>query len=45
MMTTRTAEGKKRFALQAIGYITLTGLGGLAAAAGKSAWAWLMITL
>ncbi|MET9675983.1 hypothetical protein ABZY68_23260 [Streptomyces sp. NPDC006482] len=45
MMTTRTPRGKKHFAIQALRYSTLAGLGGLAAAAGKSAWGWLVITL
>ncbi|WP_017238176.1 hypothetical protein [Streptomyces sp. SS] len=45
MMTIRTPGGKKRRILQALGSIAVMGLGGLANAAGRSVWDWLMITL
>ncbi|MFE5713450.1 hypothetical protein ACFQ7J_21875 [Streptomyces sp. NPDC056501] len=45
MMTIRTPGGKKRLILQAVGTIAVMGLGGLANAAGRSAWDWLMIML
>ncbi|MGW3377404.1 hypothetical protein [Streptomyces hydrogenans] len=45
MMTMHPFEGKKLSVKRAAVYVALAGLGGLAAAAGRTAWDWLLTLL